>query len=169
MRTPRAKDWTKAVRRWELFHGKDFKGDIIRPNKRVRRWPKLWGYAGPAKTIFYRSDKWYEDGQFDYYYHDHKDGIGLWQPRNTYKWLEDDSLPKEARPLPQHATVLGECWGWVVERHDTGELVEAASMPDDLWCCAPDGRMLFAFSPTDGVLCVIAGPGLRVEPRGVVG
>jgi hypothetical protein len=153
-----------AVSVWKLFHKKDNPREFIEVKD---PWPDAWGYAGKARTVYYASDKWQDDNEYDHYYHHHGANIRVWHPAGSHPWLADE--PKCEVEPPDDAAVLGKCIALDVERHDTGEVERATPSREALLVCSPDRRWLFVVDPAAGVVAAIHGEGLTVEARGIVG
>jgi hypothetical protein len=156
----------KASAVWKLFHKKDQPRELININV---PWPSRWEYAGEAVTTFYNSDKWSKDGEFTRYYHDHEGhNIGVWHPAGMFAWTKLSPQPPRAK-LPSAVAVLGFSLGVDVKRHDTGKKLHAAAEKGAYLVASPDRKRLWIVEPRNGVVAMIAGPGLIVESRGIVG
>jgi len=157
---------SKAAKKFRTFHQKDPR-EVLEFKKDP--WPKKWGLSGRATRIFYRSDKWERDGKFVDYYHDHGDGVKLWEPLGYQCWLEESS---PGRGIPcKYATVLGYCLGWEIDRNGDQEHM-AVEFGDEelLLCCTPSGKVLFVLDQNlPEVIAVFKGGDLSVEAEGIDG
>lgn len=154
---------------WRTFHQKANPSKIATLKNAKGVWPKEWFCVGRLETVYYHSDKWYEDQAYNYY-HDTK--ACCWHPRiKRYEGLVEDDLGivfPFARGFPTDLTVLGECIGWDLIGAD-GKIKSAETDSGELLCAAPDGRVLVSLHPRHGVSAVLSGRDLRVEARGIVG
>jgi hypothetical protein len=156
----------KASAVWKLFHKKDKPRELIQVNA---PWPTKWEYAGEAVTTYYDSDKWSKDGEFTKYFHDHEGGkIKIWHPAGMVPWTSR-AVRNPAPPAPEAAAVLGFSLGVDVKRHDTGEMQHVSFERGAYLVAAPDKKHLWVVEPSKGVVAMIAGHGLVVEARGIVG
>lgn len=153
----------KARSVWETFHAKDSREELTVAHP----WPEQWGLAGRAIRSFYSSDKWNKDGQFDDYYHDHSDGVQVWEPWGSHNWLEPIDLPSYIR-IPDAGAILGYSLGWIIEKPD-GTNAEAELYEDTFLCADPDGEFLFTVDPYLGVTALFCGTSLRIRNVGIVG
>lgn len=166
--TARGRDLPGAKKLWRIFHDKENPRELIELRD---GFPKRWALAGRAVQTLYSSDKWNPDGKFDAYYHVHDDGSGggvwLYVPEGALKWAE------EKRPgvstWPDAGTVLGTADGFLLERADNGDQVEAYCADDALLCAFPDGSALFVWDPKDGVIALVTGDPLDVGREGIEG
>jgi len=155
-----------AVAAWKAFHKKAQPRELIKVKV---PWPQSWSYAGVAKTTYYRSDKWKDDGDFERYYHDHDSGpIRVWHPKGMFPWLAERPQPTK-RKYPTAVAVLGYSLGIDVERHDTKRLRLASPSPGSFLVVSPDRTTLWIVEPRNGVTTMLQGSRLRVEARGIVG
>lgn len=160
--TRKADTLDDAIHRWTVFHKKPQHRRLLEVKL---RWPKKWGKLGEAKTTYYRSDKWYANGKFVNYFHDHDNGVICYHPMGTQRGLERAEPP--VRKWPDAATVLGTFLGWDIEVD--GKIVEAE--PDStksLLCASPDGHMLFVVE-RGKITGLLVGPSLKVEAEGIDG
>lgn len=160
---------TSAARKlWMSFHGKDPREEYsIKAS-----WPDKWGYTGEGVTVYYRSDKWKRDGQFDCYYHDHEGEVELWEPAGAQDWHEElRKAPVQGLPC-KTAAVLGYCLGWDVKREGDSQHVYSVEFGDTsmLLCAPPGGRSLFVVSQrSKDVIALFCGGSLDIRPEGIVG
>jgi len=151
---------------WEVFHDKEPREefDVVAP------WPKAWGLSGEATRMYYRSDKWNHDGEYECYYHDHEGSVELWEPWGDQDWLcGKRTSPGSGIPC-KTAAVLGYCLGWVLTNVD-GVSMEVEFGDAEVYLCAvANGKTLFAVDvATDDVLAVWVGGSLDVLSDGIVG
>lgn len=161
-----------ATKAWRIFHQKKNPDKILELRGAAAAWPDEWYCAGRVTRLYYHSDKWYTDGRSYNYYHDHGPEIYCWHPRKrrSVRGLPRGAWVRKAMPIrsaPSALTVLGDCLGWDLEVSD-GRL-RARADEGELLACTSDRRKLVVVSPLQGVTAVLAGRGLRVERRGVVG
>ena len=151
---------------WKLFHKKPAPRELI---KVKILWPTKWEYAGEAVTTYYNSDKWEDDGKFTKYFHDHEGhNISIWHPAGMFDWTT--AAPKPPRfKYPPAVAVLGFSLGVDVKRHDGEKMRKAIPERDSYLVAAPDRKHLWIVEPAQGITAMIAGPGLIVEARGIVG
>jgi len=159
-------DLKKATSVWKLFHKKSSPRELI--DIAGDPWPEKWAYAGEARTTYYRSDKWQDDGDYAKYYHEHEGGVSLWHPSGLFDWLDENRKQPSIR-IPKAVAVLGYAVGVEVKRHDTGKVVQAYPERSSYLICSPNGRVLWIIEPSGGVAALICGKGLHVEPCGIVG
>lgn len=156
----------KASAVWRLFHKKDHPRKLIDVNI---PWPAEWEYAGEAVTTYYSSAKWQADDKFTRYYHDHEGGkIHIWHPAGMFPWTKATPKPPRFAP-PTAAAVLGFSLGVDVKRHDSDKSIYVGVEKDSYLIASPDRRRLWVVEPSKGITAMIAGPGLVVEARGIVG
>jgi hypothetical protein len=151
-----------AVKRWTTFHKKPKHRKLIDVKL---SWPKRWGRIGEAKTTYYESDKWYRDGEYVKYYHDHDRGVICYHPIGTQKGLVA-AKPKVTK-WPDAAAVLGKFLGWDIET-DEGLCEAEPDAKTSLLCSSPDGHMLFVVEKGK-ITGLLVGPSLRVEAEGIDG
>lgn len=164
--TKDAPDVERAAAVWKLFHKKRAPREMIRVNL---AWPKDWEYAGEAVTTYYRSDKWEKDGKFIKYYHDHEGGkISIYHPAGKLGWTSNSKKPASFTP-PASVAVLGYSLGVDVKRHDTGKVTHVGFPRGSYLVASPDRRHLWVVEKDQGIIAMITGPGLRVNPEGICG
>jgi len=157
---------TKAASVWKLFHKKAEPRELIDVSF---EWPSAWEYAGEAVTTFYDSDKWSKDNKFTKYFHDHEGhNISIWHPAGMFDWTKKSPKPPRFTP-PAAVAVLGFSLGVDVKRHDTGALKHIFTEREARLVASPDRKLLWIIEPSTGIVAMIAGPGLKVEARGIVG
>lgn len=157
---------SKAAAVWKLFHKKPEPRELIDVHI---EWPAAWEYAGEAVTTYYNSDKWSRDGKFTRYYHDHEGHrISIWHPAGMFDWTKKSPKPPRFTP-PAAVAVLGFSLGVDVKRHDTGKTQHASPEREARLVASPDRHLLWIVEPSNGIVAMIAGPGLKVEGRGIVG
>jgi hypothetical protein len=165
-----ARDLDKAVQTWKVFHKKN-STKLIKINGKRAQWPSDWECLGRCHTIYYHSDKWYENESYNYY-HPHGTKVRIWVPAGVKgitnlprQRVNDQKFPLKHEP--DSLTILGDFLGYDLMTTDGG-IIEAESK-GVLLCCTPDRKKLVAFDQKHGISALIGGPGLRVEGRGVVG
>lgn len=161
-----APDLSKATAVWKLFHKKPEPHELI---EMTVSWPAAWEYAGEAVTTYYRSDKWEDDGNYFRYYHDHNRGkIGIWHPAGMLPWAsQSPAAPRFTEP--GSVAVLGYSMGVDVKRHDTGKEQRMFTERGAYLVSSPNRKHLWIVEPTNGIVAMIAGPGLVVNPEGICG
>jgi len=164
----------KAISLWKEFHQKDEPSELIEISQRGGVFPKKWGFLGMAKTCYYRSDKWEEDGTTHDYFHDHGT-VECWCPHRTVAGLE---LGEPDIEWPASLTYLGESLGWDIatDGAKSANLFYEPSERQKLILCAfPDASALVVLDVTrsqwkpTNVKALFYGPTLTVEDRGIVG
>lgn len=171
-----ADDKKRATELWRQFHQKEKPDHIRTLEGRAATWPNEWVCVGRPETIYYNSDKWYKDGRRYNYYHNHTAKVRVWHPADSpvLKALSKDQRASDQKfpvkgDFPHAITVLGDCLGWDLARVDGSGLIFAEPDDGELLCALPGQAALVSVHPRKGVSAVIGGPGLRVEPRGIVG
>jgi hypothetical protein len=169
-------DYDKAVELWREFHQKGKPDRILDLEGVAASWPAEWVCVGHPTKVYYNSDKWYNDGRRQNYYHIHNPRVRTWHPAGS---AELGMLPKKQRAkdqafpissaFPQALTVLGDCLGWDLALADGSGSIFASPDEGELLCAVPGEPALVSIHPRLGVSAVLGGPGLRVEPRGIVG
>ena len=164
----------QAISLWQEFHQKEEPSELIEIASPQGVFPKRWGYLGMAKTCYYRSDKWEEDGVTNDYFHDHKT-VECWCPHRSVAGLEQGELDIA---WPSSLTYLGESLGWDIA---TGEskvpnlFYEPSEKQKLILCAFPKGEALVVLDVTrsawrpNNVKALFFGPTLTVEDRGIVG
>lgn len=164
-----------AISLWQEFHQKDEPSEMIDISHPSGVFPKQWGFLGMAKTCYYRSDKWEEDGTTHDYYHPHGE-VECWHP-----WRQVAGLTKGTPKVkwPSSLTYLGESLGWDVAvggALHANRFFEPAKREKLILCAFPDRSALVVldvsqktWSPTKSIRALFYGPTLTVEDRGIVG
>jgi hypothetical protein len=170
------KDYDKAVELWRSFHQKADPDKVMTLEGAVASWPVEWVCVGRPEVVYYNSDKWYNDGRRQNYYHNHNPKVRVWHPAGSDELkmlpasqrMNDQAFPISSA-FPQALTVLGDCLGWDLLRVRGSGSIFAAPDEGELLCAVPGEPALVSIHPELGVCAVLGGPGLRVEPRGIVG
>lgn len=169
------RDLKKAERAWMTFHQKKNPKVAFELTDANGVWPDAWVCVGECEVVYYRSDKWYSNGTWYKYYHNHGPNVKLWHPKGSseakalLKKGKASKSPMPIRRLPDAVAVLGDSLGWKVRPFGSKVSVVAEVDQGELLCCTPDQKHLVVIHPETGVTAVISGPKLRVEARGVVG
>lgn len=152
---------------WRTFHAKEPREEIFLQNP---GWPRSWGRSGEGLTVYYRSDKWNEDGDYVSYYHDHEGGVQVWEPWGAHAWLEDKrKRPCAGIPALQCA-VLGWCLGWDIRCTDGETRTVEFSEGTVRLCGTPSRKALFAVHESSGdIIAVWCGGKLNILPEGIDG
>lgn len=164
-------DLQKAKEGWKIFHQKENPREIVDVNV---DWPPMWELAGIGVTLYYSSDKWYPDGEFVNYYHDHKKGqIKIYHPVGVVRggdYRDFKPVKPPVRRWPDSGFVLGDCLGWdLIETKSSQNIYRAVPHEGTILCAFPNCRQLFAFYEPQGVVALFAGPGMVVQDVGIVG
>lgn len=165
-----AQDLKRSEEGWKTFHQKANPRELLDVSV---EWPQVWECAGYCVTMYYDSDKWYPDGEFVKYYHDHGKGIRIYHPIGIVRGGDARDFDTQQPPVkrwPESGFVLGECLGWDMKREQSKrQIYRAIPAKGSILCAFPDRRTLFVFDEREGVVALMAGPGMVVRDVGIVG
>lgn len=170
------KSWqTEALPLWQEFHQKDAPKSLLEISSEGGVFPEAWGYLGKAKTCYYRSDKWEDNGTTHDYFHDHGE-VECWHPWRAVAGLKKGT-PKVK--WPDSLVMLGYSLGWDIatpESKTANLFWEIKPSDRALLCAFPDRSALVvldgkarSWKPSRCVIALFYGPTLTVEDRGIVG